>query len=397
MFPIFDIRGNTIGFGGRALGDIQPKYLNSPDTLAFNKRRELYGLNYARLSKSKKLLIVEGYLDVISLHQGGIDYAVASLGTALTQSQAWLLKKYADEVIFCYDSDTAGQAATLRGLEILEKSGCNVRVLLLPDGKDPDEYIKNNGSEKFKNLVERAISLLEYKIKVQQRKHNVDNIDDKIKLLNSIAEVLAEHDNEVEIELYTEAYAEQYGISRDSLEKEINKVRNNQKQNSGKYLQNRSNYSMGNRQPSITSVDPRYGELEYILLLTLCNENRLYQTVSQSYGLDDFKDSGAKLVARKVYERLSENKSCVLGELLNELDSQQAAYMVRLSETKCKLDDCEKAVEQIINKLLLYTLEEEQKLTFERIKNEQDGDIRKELAVEFSERAEKIAELKRFA
>lgn len=397
MFPIFDIRGNTIGFGGRALGDIQPKYLNSPDTLAFNKRRELYGLNYARLSKSKKLLIVEGYLDVISLHQGGIDYAVASLGTALTQSQAWLLKKYADEVIFCYDSDTAGQAATLRGLEILEKSGCNVRVLLLPDGKDPDEYIKNNGSEKFKNLVERAISLLEYKIKVQQRKHNVDNIDDKIKLLNSIAEVLAEHDNEVEIELYTEAYAEQYGISRDSLEKEINKVRNNQKQNSGKYLQNRSNYSMGNRQPSITSVDPRYGELEYILLLTLCNENRLYQTVSQSYGLDDFKDSGAKLVARKVYERISENKSCVLGELLNELDSQQAAYMVRLSETKCKLDDCEKAVEQIINKLLLYTLEEEQKLTFERIKNEQDGDIRKELAVEFSERAEKIAELKRFA
>ena len=132
-------------------------------------------------------------------------------------------------------------------------------------------------------------------------------------------------------------------------------------------------------------------------MLTLCNENRLYQTVSQSYGLDDFKDSGAKLVARKVYERLSENKSCVLGELLNELDSQQAAYMVRLSETKCKLDDCEKAVEQIINKLLLYTLEEEQKLTFERIKNEQDGDIRKELAVEFSERAEKIAELKRFA
>ena len=166
MFPIFNIRGNTIGFGGRALGDIQPKYMNSPDTLVFNKSRELYGLNYARLSKSNKLLIVEGYMDVISLHQGGIDYAVASLGTALTQSQAWILKKYSEEVIICYDSDTAGQAATLRGLDILEKSGCNVRVLLLPDGKDPDEYIKNNGSKKFKNLVDRAISLLEYKIKV---------------------------------------------------------------------------------------------------------------------------------------------------------------------------------------------------------------------------------------
>ena len=157
-------------------------------------------------------------------------------------------KKYADEVIFCYDSDTAGQAATLRGLEILEKSGCNVRVLLLPDGKDRMS-IKNNGSEKFKNLVERAISLLEYKIKVQQRKHNVDNIDDKIKLLNSM-EVLAEHDNEVEIELYTGSMQSNMGFQR-LVEKEINKVRNNQKQNSGKYIQNRSNYSMGNRQPSI--------------------------------------------------------------------------------------------------------------------------------------------------
>jgi len=132
MFPIFDIRGNIIGFGGRVLDGSMPKYMNSPDTPLYNKSRELYGLNYARMSSSKKLLIVEGYMDVISLHQAGIDYAVASLGTALTKMQGWILKKYSEEVIIAYDSDAAGQAATLRGLEILEEAGCNVKVLIIP-------------------------------------------------------------------------------------------------------------------------------------------------------------------------------------------------------------------------------------------------------------------------
>ena len=140
MFPIFNIRGNIIGFGGRVLDGSMPKYMNSPDTPVYNKSRELYGLNYARTSSSKRLLIVEGYMDVISLHQAGIDFAVASLGTALTKMQGWILKKYSEEVIIAYDSDAAGRAATLRGLEILEEAGCNVRVLIMPEGKDPDEY-----------------------------------------------------------------------------------------------------------------------------------------------------------------------------------------------------------------------------------------------------------------
>ena len=190
MFPIFDIRGNIIGFGGRVADKTQPKYMNSPDTPVYNKSRELYGLNYARQSKSKKLLIVEGYMDVISLHQAGIDYAVASLGTALTQAQAWILKKYAEEVIIAYDADSAGQAATLRGLEILERAGCSGKVLLIPDGKDPDEYVRNNGPEKFKNLIGGAISLLDYKIRVQKNMHNLDTVDDTLKLLNSMQKTM---------------------------------------------------------------------------------------------------------------------------------------------------------------------------------------------------------------
>jgi DNA primase (EC 2.7.7.-) len=223
MFPIFDVRGNVIAFGGRVLDNSLPKYMNSPDTPVYSKSRELYGLNYARMSSSKRLLIVEGYMDVISLHQAGIDFAVASLGTSLTKMQAWILKKYSGEVIIAYDADSAGQAATLRGLEILEEAGCNVRVLVIPEGKDPDEYIRNNGPEKFKNLIDRAISLLDYKIRVKRNMHNLDTVEDKLKLLNDIAETLAEHDNPIERELYAKNYAQEYGISYSSLMEEINR------------------------------------------------------------------------------------------------------------------------------------------------------------------------------
>lgn len=394
MFPIFDIRGNIIGFGGRVIDDTQPKYMNSPDTLVYNKSRELYGLNYARQSKSKRLLIVEGYMDVISLHQAGIDYAVASLGTALTQSQAWILKKYAEEVIIAYDSDSAGQAATLRGLDVLEKAGCNVRVLLIPDGKDPDDYISNNGPEKFKNLVNGAISLLDYKIRVEKNMYNLDTIDDKLKLLNSIADILAAHDNSIERELYTKNYAEQYGISLESLNSEVQKRRNRKQSGNRTYSLNK-NTTQTRGLPEFLSVDSRYGELEYMLLVMLCNDNRLFSKVSKEYNTGAYMDEGARKIAEKLYNRLEQNKNCVLAELLNVLDPKEASYMVRITEINSGLEDTDKAVQQILNKLEILKLEDLQKQTIERIKNEEDGIKRQELGLEFSKRAERIAELKR--
>ena len=396
MFPIFDIRGNIIGFGGRVLDGTQPKYMNSPDTPVYNKSRELYGLNYARQSKSKKLLIVEGYMDVISLHQAGIDYAVASLGTALTQSQAWILKKYAEEVIIAYDSDSAGQAATLRGLDILEKAGCNIRVLLIPDGKDPDEYIRNNGPEKFKNLVDRAISLLDYKIRVENNMHNLNTIDDKLKLLNSIADILAAHDNSIERELYTKNYAQQYGISPESLNSEVQKRRNKQISKNKTYSL-RKNIASASELSEFPRIDARYGELEYMLLVMLCNENRLFGKVSKEYDISAYMDKGALKIAEKLYSRLANNDNCVLAELLNALEPKEASYLVRVAETNSDLEDSDKAIQQILNKLELLKLEDLQKQTIKRIKNEQDGAIRQELGLEFSKRAERIAELKRLA
>jgi len=395
MFPIFDIRGNIVGFGGRVLDGSMPKYMNSPDTPVYNKSRELYGLNYARMSPSKRLLIVEGYMDVISLHQAGIDFAVASLGTALTRMQAWILKKYSEEVIIAYDSDSAGQAATMRGLDILEETGCNVKVLILPEGKDPDEYIRIHGPDKFKNLIDRAISLLDYKIRVQRNMHNLDTLEDKLKLLNGIADTLAEHDNPIERELYAKNYAQEYGISYESLLEEINR-RASRKSRSGDY--SRSVRDGRDKLPAIQNregFDARYSELEHMLLVLLCHENRFFNLISQNYDLESFRDRQAGEIARKLYRKLEENKSCVLAELLNDLDPGSAGYLVRLSETKGEVKEPEKAIRQILYKLEILKLEDLQKQTIERIKNEQDGEIRQQLGLEFSIRAEKIAELKK--
>jgi len=389
MFPIFDIRGDIIGFGGRVLDDSQPKYMNSPDTPVYNKSRELYGLNFARKSKSRKLLIVEGYMDVISLHQAGIDYAVASLGTSLTQMQAWILKKYADEVIISYDADTAGQAATLRGLEILEKAGCHTKVLVIPEGKDPDEYVRKYGPEKFKNLIEGALSLLDYKIRVQKGTHNSDTIEDKLKLLNSIADILAAHENSIERELYAKSYAEQYGISLESLRTEIlRRMRRREVSREKRIVQ-------GSYAPDLSQIDSRYGELEYMLLVLLCNENRLYRTVSSKYSLESFRDMGARKTAERLYERLEKNNSCILAELLNDLDTATTSYLTQLAATKCNTEDNEKAAMDVLTKLEILHLEDLQKETIERIKNEQDGIKRQELGLEFSRRAERIIELRR--
>ncbi len=397
MFPIFDIRGNIIGFGGRVLGNDQPKYMNSPDTIVYNKSRELYALNFARLSSAKELLIVEGYMDVISLHQAGFTNTVASLGTALTQMQAWLLKKYAKEVIVSYDSDAAGQAATMRGLEILEEAGCPARVLQIPEGKDPDEFIRNNSPEKFKILVDRAISLLDYKIKVEKNVHNLDTVDDKLKLLNSIADILAGHENNIEREIYAQNYAEEYGISLQSLQNEIaRRIRMNSKSGGTSRPLRDFKSQAYEGQPSISS-DTRYSELEYMLIVLLCHENRLFKTVAQRYALNRFKDEKAAQAAEKLYSRLNEGKPCMLVDLLNETDMYSAAHLVRIAETKCDFEDSAKAIGQILNKLELFTLEDLQKETIERIKNEQNGEKRQELGIEFGKRSERIAELKRMS
>ena len=224
MFPIQDIRNKVIAFGGRVLDDSKPKYINSPENIVYSKGRHLFGLNVAKKSDLKNIIIVEGYMDAISLYQRGITNVVASLGTALTEAQGRLLRRYSERVTIGYDSDGAGQAATLRGLEILQNIGCDVRILQISGAKDPDEYVIKYGPERFLKCVEQAISLVEFKVKMLKQNLNLENINDKIKFLNEVAKILANVTNSIERELYIEKIAAEYKVSKESIYGEVNKL-----------------------------------------------------------------------------------------------------------------------------------------------------------------------------
>ena len=216
MIPIKDVRDRVIAFGGRVLDDSKPKYINSPENFVYSKGRHLFGLNVAKKSNLDKIIIVEGYMDAISLYQRGIQNVVASLGTALTEAQGRLLRKYCSQIIIGYDSDGAGQAATMRGLEILQNLGYDVRVLQLDetDVKDPDEYVLKYGSGRFINCVNKAISLVEFKVNVLKNTLNIETASDKIKFLNQIANILAKVENNIEKEVYIEKISKEYNVSK---------------------------------------------------------------------------------------------------------------------------------------------------------------------------------------
>ena len=224
MFPICDVRGRVIAFGGRVLDDSKPKYINSPENVVYSKGRNLFGLNVAKKYETKQLLIVEGYMDVISLHQRGVKNVVGALGTALTQQQGFLLRKNAEKVILSFDSDEAGQTAKVRAIEVLQNMGLDLRVLQMEGAKDPDEYIIKYGNARFQNVIDKAISVLEFKIKLLKNKLNLENVNDKIKFLNEIAKLLSNIDNTMEREVYIEKIADTYQISKEAIYGEVNKI-----------------------------------------------------------------------------------------------------------------------------------------------------------------------------
>ena len=225
MFPVIDVRGSVIGFSGRILGDGEPKYLNTPETPVFSKSHNLFALNLAKKSKSGYIILVEGNIDVVSLHQAGFDSAVASLGTSLTPEQARLLSRYTGEVVLCYDSDEAGKKAAQRGIGILEKLDMKVRVLQVPGAKDPDEFIKKNGSDAFRNLLESSAGQVEYRLKVVEEQHPPSSDEGKVDFLRAAASLLASLPGAVEREVYAARVAEKAGVSRQAVVSEVERLR----------------------------------------------------------------------------------------------------------------------------------------------------------------------------
>ncbi len=223
IFPIIDVRGNVIAFGGRVLDNSMPKYLNSPDTLVFKKSLNLFALNFAKSSASGRLILAEGYMDVISMHQAGFTEAVATLGTAITQQQARLISRYTKNVIIAYDADSAGQKATGKAIELLSSLGVIVKVLKITGGKDPDEYIKTFGVEKFKTLISGSGNHIEYRINDLRAKYNLEDAQDTISFLRQAAEVFVSVRNAIEREVYINKIASETNISKEKFEIEVNK------------------------------------------------------------------------------------------------------------------------------------------------------------------------------
>lgn len=227
MFPIIDVRGNVIGFGGRIMNNQDKsaaKYLNSPETLIFNKRKNLFALNLAKKSKLGYMILVEGYMDAIALHQFGFDCAVASLGTALTEDGANLLARYTEQVVLIYDGDEAGQNATKRAIPILEKAGLQVKVLQMRDAKDPDEYLKKFGADRFKLLLEESSNRVEYQLNAILKKYDLRDDDQKVKYLQESAELISTLVSSVQREVYGNRVAEKAGIAEDAMKQEISQA-----------------------------------------------------------------------------------------------------------------------------------------------------------------------------
>jgi DNA primase len=224
MFPIIDVRGNVIGFGGRVMDDSTPKYLNSPETAIFNKRKNLFALNLAKKTKLDYLILVEGYMDAIALHQYGFDCAVASLGTALTEDGANLLSKYTDQVVLIYDGDEAGQRAAQRAIPILEKTGLKVKVLSMRDAKDPDEFLKKFGADRFKLLLGESSDRVEYQLNAIRKKYDIREDLQKVEYIHESAELLCTLGSAVQREVYGHRVAEAAGVSYEAVRLEVEKA-----------------------------------------------------------------------------------------------------------------------------------------------------------------------------
>ena len=227
MFPIIDVRGNVIAFGGRIMSDQKPKYLNTSDTVVFNKSNNLFSLNNAKNSKSRSFILCEGYMDVITLNQAGFTQAVATLGTALTADQAALMKRYCDEVIICYDADEAGQKATSRAIEILRKAGVTVRVLTIPDGKDPDEFIRRHGDkghEAFNNLLNGSGDDLDYRLNKLKSSFDMTSSQGKLGYLNAAVKTLSSVENPMERDIYVSRLADETGVTKASITEQLSRI-----------------------------------------------------------------------------------------------------------------------------------------------------------------------------
>ena len=322
IFPIWDINHRVIGFGGRVMGDGEPKYLNSPETIIFDKSRNLFGLNFARSSKKGRIILCEGYMDVISMHQAGFNETVASLGTAFTSGQASILKRFTDNVILSYDSDGAGVKAALRAIGILREVGISARVLNLKPYKDPDEFIKNLGPEALEERIKNARNSFYFEIDNLAKQFDLSDPEDKTRFHTEIARMLCRFSDDVERNNYLEAVSVEYGILAEALRKLTGKI----VQETGLATRQRIVLKSGTADKS----DPNEGinKTQRLLITWISEEPDIYRLVKEYISYKDFTDEVYREVAMLLFKDLDEGKlkpADIISKFISEDDQRKVA------------------------------------------------------------------------
>ena len=354
MFPIMDVNNRVIGFGGRVMGDAKPKYLNSPETMIFDKSRNLYGLNRARTSRKSYFLICEGYMDVISLHQAGFTNAVASLGTALTSGHASLIKRYVNEVYLTYDSDEAGTRAALRAVPILKEAGITAKVIRMDPYKDPDEFIKNLGADAFEERIQKARNGFLFSLEMLEKEYDMNSPEGRTDFMKEAARRLTLFEEEIERNNYIEAVAKAYRVGFEDLKKLVVKMA----------------VQSGMATPATKAKNPSEREMkkedgniksQKILLTWLIDHEELFPQIRKYITPEDFTTDLYKKVAKLLFEQYEQgevNPARIMNSFTEEEEHREAAslFHARIKELTTKQEQ-EKAIKETIIRVKTYSVE----------------------------------------
>ena len=353
MFPIIDLRGNVIGFGGRIMGDAKvingfkiPKYLNSPETLVFNKGKNLFSLNLAKKEEEGRIILCEGYMDVISVYQAGVRNICATLGTAITPDQAKLLLRYCSEILLCYDSDEAGEKATIRAIEVINGVGGKARIIRLKGSKDPDEYIKKNGISMFRQAVKDAVPSTEYRISGVKSQYNIDTAEGKIEFVTKAADTLLSIQNDVEVDAYIKKMSEETGISKEAIYSEYKKKKSQKKQYEKE--------PTIKRPINIQKEVDKQGEVifptktEALLLNLMIKSKKYIENVKERVTVDDFSAKVSKRLFEIILDINSRGKIPDPSLILTEFEGPEAQAAGAVFYNNEVYADEEKAIDDLI-------------------------------------------------
>ena len=355
IFPIMDVNSRVIGFGGRVMGDAKPKYLNSPETVVFDKSRNLYGLNRARTSRKPYFLLCEGYMDVISLHQAGFTNAVASLGTALTPGHASLIKRYVQEVYLTYDSDEAGTKAALRAVPILKSAGISAKVIRMDPYKDPDEFIKNLGAEEYENRIQKARNGFMFSLEMLERDYDMASPEGKTEFFREAARRLLTFEDELERNNYIEAVSSAYKIRRESLEKLVTKMAVSAGMAKPVARPKKAEGAAAQKEDGILTS-------QKALLTWMIEDEKLYGKISRLIHPDDFTGEIYRKVAGLLYEQYENgrlNPAEILNHFTSEEEHREAAslFHTKIRQLKTKQEE-EQALKEIILRVKSHSISE---------------------------------------